>query len=179
MNQIGYAALKRFDPESTDWKGYIEWAKLPQLSRIVSMDGCLCPSVFTERTDEDWNHVINENFMIDYFHDLEYLLERAQTLPPCEIIGFVKEPDSPFPHGFTDARFTFFGYDLVDWGNNISSLVNCGGFPDCFDNAELNEFGLLPTFERAIEVRDALLRNHPAEPHAKCAVWPLWLMNRT
>jgi len=179
MNQIGYVAQRPFGPErKEEWQKYVAWSGLHHLSRVVSMDGILCPRVIDKIIDEDWKHIFNESWMTEYFHDLDYLLQRVSKLPPYEIIGFVKEPDSPFPHGFTDPRFEFAGYDLVDWGCNISALVNCGGFPESFANSELNQFGLLPNYQRAKEVQEALLKNNPNEEHAKCTIWPLWLMHQ-
>ena len=192
MDQIGYAALERFGPESKDrwrdirpdstdaWSEYVAWAKLPQLSRVVSLDGILCHSVVkTPLIDEDWNHILLEDFgnsiKAIYFQNLDYLTKRANKEKPFDIVALIREPGSPYPHGFQDDRFDFAGYDLFD--GSVSLLVNCGGFPDCFDNVELNAFGLLPSLNRAREVKQALRTRHPEEHHAaECDVWALWLM---
>jgi hypothetical protein len=70
--------------------------------------------------------------------------------------------------------FDFIGYDLVEEITQISALTNCGGFPDCFCNAELNRFGLLDRFDRATEIRRHLLEHHPKEPHANCELYAIW-----
>lgn len=177
MTKIGYTAVERFGPENGDaWTKYKEWSGLAQLSQVISLDGSLCPAIIRDRVEEDWKHVICEDYMTDYFHDLEYLLRRLPQGRECNIIGFVREPDSPFPHHFENVAADFLGYDLYSTG--ISSLLNCGGFPDCFNNAELNQFGLIPNYERAQEVRNLLRQRHPEEPHAECELWALWIIKK-
>jgi hypothetical protein len=176
FNQIGYAAVEQFGPGSgLGWNRYVAWSGLNHVTEIVSLS--LCPLLIKELTPEDWKHIVEANFMTDYFRDLDYLLRRVAGMPSHVIIGFVRAPDTGFPHGFHDSHFSFVGYDLVDQDCNISALVNCGGFPDCFSNSELNQFGLLRTMERAQDVQISLKQKHPEEPHADCNIWALWVMH--
>ncbi|TKD48058.1 MAG: hypothetical protein E5W98_03195 [Mesorhizobium sp.] len=69
--------------------------------------------------------------------------------------------------------FTFLGYDLLDQDVSISALTNCGGFPDVFANTELSDVGLIPDFDRAVEIRDHLRGMHPSEYHANCDLWAI------
>jgi len=177
MSFIGYAAIKRFVPQSEGWQKFVEWAQLPQITRVMSLDyWCELPKAAQQMTDEDWKHVVPSEFaaQFSYFDNADYLIERMKGVAECDIVGVVEEPDSPFPHGFKDDRFEFKGYDLFD--GLVSVLTNCGGYPDCFCNDELNEFGLLPTWERAVEVQTKLQELYP-DDHADCAaVWAMWLM---
>jgi hypothetical protein len=56
----------------------------------------------------------------------------------------------------------------------ISALTNCGGFPDVFQNHELNRFGLIEDFDRVSEIRRQLAEHHPEEPHANCELYAVW-----
>jgi hypothetical protein len=75
--------------------------------------------------------------------------------------------------------FSFIGYDLIEEQTQISALTNCGGFPDVFQNEELNRFGLVNGFERAQEIRSFLAERHPKEPHAQCEVYAIWRLNES
>ena len=176
MSVIGYTAVEKFGPESGDgWTKYIAWSGLHQLSQVITLDGCLCSRIINELSPEDWAHNIHQNFMTDYFWDLDYLLTRTAHQSGRQILGFVQRSIDSFPHGFNDPRFEFAGYDLLDKQTGISALLNCGGFPETFANSELNEFGLLTTFERAEIVQRDLLKNNPGEAHADCDLWALWI----
>ena len=72
------------------------------------------------------------------------------------------------------AASTSSAYDLIEDMTEISGLSNCGGFPDVFANGELNQYGLLPEFRRAGEVRELLVIRHPDENHAQCEMYAIW-----
>ena len=176
MSSLGYIAVEKFGPESgTRWTSYITFSGLTQISRIATLDGCLCPAVIKEKTAADWDQVIQKDFMTDFFRDPDYLLNRVAEIPLFQIIGFIHQPDEIFPHGFTDSRFEFVGYDLMD-KTHTSSLLNCQGFPNSFSNSELNVYGLISTYKRAKEVKDDLPAKYPEEGHAYCDIWALWIM---
>ncbi len=54
MIEPWYVAVEPFDPSFADnWTNYMEWAKLPQLEEVVSLDSSLCPCVIDEFEEED------------------------------------------------------------------------------------------------------------------------------
>jgi len=168
-----YIVTERFDRgRGTDWAKYIKWSQLTQLREVVSLDTILCPKVIDAVLPEDWDHIVNEDFMLDYFTDLDYLIQRAGSLRGRNLLCVYKNPDAGAK--LSDSRFALEGYDLVDVMGGISALTNCGGFPLAFENGELNAVGLLPTLDRAGVVREALLSNYPGEPHANCDVWAIF-----
>jgi len=170
-----FIATKRFDPsDSKRWNEYINWAKIPALVEVVSLDCLLCPHLVNEFTDEDWSHIVNENFRLNYFHDLNYLLERVATVKNRNILGLYRNSDQHISHPPSPAGFEFIGYDLIEEMTQISALTNCGGFPDAFSNSELNRFGLLSDFIRARDVRINLLKQNPDEPRANCEMYAVW-----
>lgn len=174
-----FIVTKRFDPtRGKAWHGYIARSKLSQLSEVVSLDACLCPSVVTEILDEDWAHIVNESFMLDYFTDLDYLLRRCGGSSGRNLLCVFCNPQqqpSPPPG---DHGFGFEGCDLVDVHGGISALSNCGGFPLAFSNDELSSHGLLPSLERARDVQRALKQHYPMQPHADCHVWSIFRAGR-
>jgi len=160
-----FIAVVPFDPSDGDrWLEYYQWAKIPQLTGVISLDALLCQRVVREIRDEDWNHIVNADFRLHYFHDLAYLLRRTEDAPRKLVLGVYRNPNSHITLPPAD-NFTFVGYDLIEETTQISALTNCGGFPDCFSNAELNKHGLIDTFERAQDVRQLLVKLHPEEPH--------------
>jgi hypothetical protein len=169
-----FIATERFDPSDGEtWQKYLEWAKIPQLVEIVSLDIMLCPRLITDFTEEDWSHIVNEDFRLDYFHDLGYLKRRVQSVPRRNILGLYRNPETHIPTAPAQ-EFTFIGYDLIEEDTQVSALTNCGGFPDVFQNEELNEFGLIQTFDRATEVKRTLAELHQEEPHAQCELYAIW-----
>ncbi len=180
MSAIWYIAVESFGPHTGQrWADYIAWARLPQLRELVSLDHVLCPSAIPSLTAEDWNHNIQEDYLTDFFWDLDYLLSRLGRPAHLNILAVVREPDGPAPTLWQDERFTFQGYDLVEEpGSGISALSNCGGFAKAFKPEDLSEVGLLPTFELARTVRRRLRVLYPEERHASCHVWAIWRMSR-
>ena len=80
-----FIATERFGPTDGDaWRGYCRFAKIPHLIEVVSLDQCLCPPLVREFTPEDWDRMVNLDFCLGYFYDLDYLLKRAaaHSRPP-------------------------------------------------------------------------------------------------
>lgn len=170
-----YTAVEPFDPSSgRNWVNYVEWSGLTQLTEVVSLDRSLCPSAILDIEDEDWKHNVNEAGVIEFFHDLDYLLLRVADIRPVSILAAVRNPHEECREAFPNPRFEFKGYDLI--GAGISALTNCGGFPLAFQNDELSGSGLIATLARAQQVRAALRENYPDESHADCDIWALWKM---
>jgi hypothetical protein len=178
MDRPLFIAKTPFGPaEGEAWLNYCQWAKIPGLTEVVSLDSSLCPRVIKEIADEDWSHIVNEDFRLDYFYDLDYLLERVAKVARKNILGVYRNPNRHIDIPPAPGDFTFVGYDLIEEQTTISALTNCGGFPDSFSNDELNLFGLISGFDRATKIRQDLKARHPNEPHAQCELYALWRMN--
>lgn len=162
---IAYTALETFIPP---WD--------PE-NEIVTLDGLLCPAIFRgPPTEEGWNYLVLHDIPKTFFDDLDYLLGQVEDETEYQILAVVREPTQSDVLGFTDERFDFKGYDLVEDETGISALTNCGGFPLAFSDGELSECGLVPDFENAYRIRDLLKQQYPDEHHANCAVWAIWRM---
>jgi hypothetical protein len=173
-----FIATERFDPsDGKCWVNYFEWAKIPALTEVVSLDCSLCQHLVKDFTNEDWQHIVNEDFRLDYFCHLDYLLGRVRNGTRRNILGLYRNPKVHITKAPAAEDFIFVGYDLIEEQTQISALTNCGGFPDVFANEELNACGLIPSFGRAIEVRRLLAEKHPEEPHAQCEMYAIWRLN--
>jgi hypothetical protein len=168
-----FIATEPFSPADGDsWSRYVAGCGLTHLEEVVSLDSMLCPTVLDETRADYWPHIVNEDFMLDFFTDYAFLLKQVEGIERknllCVFRNPERQPSAPFP------SFEFLGYDLVDRQGTASVLTNCGGFPEIFANSELSSLGLLPTLERARQVQSRLraldLKNH----HTDCHVWAIF-----
>jgi hypothetical protein len=174
-----YIATQPLTPGQGDaWDKYIAWSGLTHLQEVVSLDGILCPTLLPDIQPDYWPHIVNEDFMLNYFLDFEFLLGKVAAYRQKNLLCVFRNParrPAPPPNAdFEFPDFEFLGYDLVDVQNSVSALTNCGGFPDVFCNSELSTCGLLLDLDRALEVQRMLRSFHPDEPHADCHVWAIF-----
>ena len=172
-----YIVTEKFDPTSRgpEWERYLEWSSLRQLTEVVSLDSMLCEPIISDLAEEDWAHVVKEDFMTSYFTDLDHLVRRVGHLRERNLLCVYRNPGA-HPDGppSTSFEFRFEGYDLVEAGGSVSALTNCGGFPKAFSNDELSEHGLLKSWQRANDVQRSLQQHYPEDPHAACDVWAIF-----
>jgi hypothetical protein len=168
-----FIATQRFTPEDKSWKKYVEWSGLTQLKELVSLDSSLCPTILPKTKAEYWPHIVNKDFMLDFFLDFDFFIEQIKNVERKNVLCVFRNPQQ-IPTAPSAANFKFVGYDLLEVNGGISALTNCGGFPDVFANTELSEFGLLPELDRAREVQMLLRSLHPNDPHANCDLWAIF-----
>ena len=169
-----FIATETFDGScGHNWKKYVAWSGLKQLDEVVTLDQNLCPPVLTTVKDEYWPYIVNEDFMTNFFLDLQFLLQEISSIRQRNLLCVYRNPPGPPPPYQGPVSFGLLGYDLVDVHGNISALVNCHGFPDVFANGELSSKGLLTSHERALQVQSELQSRHPGESHANCHVWAI------
>ena len=173
MNPL-FIATEPFTPQDGDkWRNYIQWSGLTQLTEVVSLDQMLCPPILPEIKTKYWPHIVNEDFMLHYFLDLDFLKHEIVSVARRNLMCVLRNPaEEPTRPPVED--FRFLGYDLVDVENSVSALTNCGGFPDVFSNSELSSVGLLADFRRAVQVRSKLRSRYPEENHANCNLWAIF-----
>jgi hypothetical protein len=165
-----FIATERFDQCDARWGKYIAWSGLEQLDEVVSLDGSLCPTVLPDIKSEYWNHIVNEDFMLHFFVDLDYLRNETTDIQRKNLLCVFRNPPA-HPCLEVPEGFEFIGYGLVDKDSSTSALTNCGGFPKAFADSELSEKGLFRTHERCREVQEALRQQYPNEHHADCHLW--------
>ena len=173
--QPWFIAVERFTPDAGEpWQKYVAWSGLTQLDEVVSLDSMLCPPILSEIKDEYWKYIVNEDHLLDYFVDLEFMLTQLPDRRECNVLCVYRNPqhDPVAPPG--PLQFEFLGYDLVDRQGTASALTNCGGWPGILDNAELSPQGLLASRTRALVVQRRLLDAYPDERHADCDIWAIF-----
>jgi hypothetical protein len=169
-----FVATEKFDKSDAAWAKYIAWSGLEQLDEVVSLDASLSPTVLPDITAEYWNHIVNEDFMLHFFTDLDYLRAETASILRKNLLCVFRNPLTQPSYAQVPEGFEFVGYDLMEKDSGVSALMNCGGFPKAFSNSELSEKGLLLTYERARTVQDALVREYPSEHHADCHLWAVF-----
>jgi hypothetical protein len=169
-----FVATAKFDKTDATWAKYIAWSGLIQLDEVVSLDSSLCPTVLPDIKPEYWNHIVNEDFMLHFFADLDYLRGETAVISRKNLLCVFRNPATHPSSAQVPEGFEFIGYDLLEKDSGISALTNCGGFPKAFSNGELSEKGLLMAHERSRTVQEALIREYPNEPHADCHLWAIF-----
>jgi hypothetical protein len=92
------------------------------------------------------------------------------------VLALMQNPAEDEVRAFSDDRFIFRGFDLVELQTGISALVNCGGFPKAFASTDLSDCGLLADHGKAMIVQKLLRAEYPDEHHAVCDFWAIWQM---
>jgi len=169
-----FVATQKFDKSDATWAKYIAWSGLKQLDEIVSLDSSLCPTVLPDIKTEYWNHIVNEDFMLLFFTDLDYLRGEISAIPRKNLLCVFRNPAAHPSAAQVPEGFEFIGYDLLDKDSGTSALMNCGGFPRAFSNSELSEKGLLMGYERSRIVQESLIREYPNEHHSDCHLWAIF-----
>jgi len=171
-----YTAIERFDPGNGErWLGYTRWLGRTDLTRVVTLDSILCPPVVHVESSDDWQFVAKEEFMLDFFTDLDFVLRCVVGHRPSVVVAVARDPSAADVSGFSHPDFEFAGFDVVDIQFVASALFNSSHFPRVFDVSELSpESGLIMSRERAFEIRDTLRRRYPDRDEVKCYVWAIW-----
>jgi hypothetical protein len=169
-----YIATETFTSRHETWANYIAFSGLSQLDEVVSLDGALCGTLLPETKDEYWPHIVNEEFMLNFFVDLDFLLAQLPEVAERNLLCVYRNPSNEPQAPAGPVNFELLGYDLVEGMTGISALTNCGGFPDVFDNSELSSKGLLTSHARALEVQSELRARYPGDPHAFCHLWAIF-----
>jgi hypothetical protein len=170
-----FIATKKFDPIASpaDWQTFVAGSELTHITEVVSLDSLLCPPLLEETKPEYWPYIVNEDFMGQFFTDLNYLLAQVANVSSKNILCVYREPTTT-PTPPHPKAWEFMGYDLVDTMCGVSALTNCGGFPRAFAETELSARGLLGSLTRAREVQQKLRVEYSDEPHAHCHVWAIF-----
>jgi hypothetical protein len=170
-----FIATERFGPANGEaWHKYVAWSGLAHLAEVASLDPMLCPRILGELRDDYWPHIVNEDFMLDFFIDLDFMMAQLSAAATMNILCVFRNPPAQPGRTRKSRQLRLPGYDLVDVQGSASALTNCGGFPDVFDNAELSACGLIPVHSRATQIQARLRELHPQEPHADCHVWAIF-----
>ena len=161
----------------------MQFTGLTQLKELISLDSHWCPNLVSLNCDEDWQHNVQEDFLLDLFWDLPYLMRKLGD-QPANILAAVREPTADDLMLNVGASFKFKGLSVIDPQTWICLLTNLGtatagaeaGYcRDVFDRTELSEFGLLVNLPRANQIATAFRTLHPECGHcANAQVFAIW-----
>ncbi len=107
------------------------------------------------------------------FNDLDFVIEKIRGKTSINLLAVVKEPNEEC-NSISLRNFTFMGYELLDHEYDISALSNCGGFDETFLPGDLNQFGLIDSYQKAVSIQKALFINNPNEHYADCNLFAIW-----
>lgn len=170
-----FIATESFGPSDGErWTHHFEWARIPALVEVVSLDTLPCPRLIARPEAEDGHHIVCEDFRLDYHFHLDDVQQRVAGVGQRNILGLYRNPEAHVASAPGPGDLVFCGCDLIEEQTQVSALTNCGGFSEAFPNDELNRFGLPAGFDRAREVRHLLAERYPREPHAQCEMYALW-----
>jgi hypothetical protein len=167
---------KNYAQDGMSWVKYIEWARLPHLTELVSLDGMLNEVLvepdYDNGSDWDFIHVV-DLYQTNFFTTVDYVFKRMKPQDKFNLLSVVVEPDQDCKNILIDG-YGFVGYELLDQEFDISALSNCGGFDETFLPSDLNDRGLINDFKKAYEIKKLLLENNPEEHHADTNVIGVW-----
>jgi hypothetical protein len=181
--KVYYVATSKFGPTThrtwqgydMNWREYIAWSKLTHLQEVISLDSVLGTRVVEKEDPLDGYFRFWEDSTPGSYTSLAYLLTKLEGQDPAtyNVLAVIKEPTEPCEALYLE-DFEFIGYDLLEKNGGISALTNCGGFDNTFLPDDLNSFGLIDQYPKAIKIKQDLFENNPEEPHAHCEAWAIW-----
>lgn len=167
---------KTYNDDGMSWEKYIEWAGLPHLTELVSLDGML-NEVLVEpdhNSEDDWKHIHTFNiYETGFFTTPDFVLKKMVPADKFNLLAVVIEPVEDCKNLAIDG-YEFVGYELLDQEFGNSALSNCGGFEETFSSTDLNDKGLIDDFRKAYDIKKRLLENNPEEHHADTNVIAVW-----
>lgn len=170
-----YTAIERFDPDNGErWINFTRWLGRTDFKRIITLDNALCPPVVHPESANDWQFVAKEEFMLDFFTNLDFVLKRIVGHRPSVVLAVARDPSREDVDNFSQPDFELAGFDVVDTQFTASALLN-NRFPDVVNVSKLSiESGLFKSRDWAFKVRNTLHQRHPDREDARCYVWAIW-----
>ena len=138
------------------WMAYCAWRAM-DFETFESIDGILRPSLLGKLQGEDWNHIVQENFMLRFITDYDYARSKHQEIGAGDLVG-VKFSD----HDLADDRFL--GFDLIDGDCDVSLLTNWGNDIGMINRA-LSPSALVPSLPVIENIQAELLHRCGNDPH--------------
>lgn len=156
------------------WENYIQWIQLPQLVEVVSLDGGLNEDIISEKSHYvPDSAVIDNDFITGLYTSLKFVSDEMKDFGKYNLLAVIKNPTVEC-NTVNLNDFDFVGYDLLDQDYGNSALTNCGGFYETYSPADINQFGLMDDFEKAIHTKELLITNNPVEHHADTNLFAIW-----
>ena len=127
--QPWYIATETFTPRHEGWATYIAWCGLTQLDEVVSLDPMLCPSLLPDVKTEYWPHIVNEDFMLNFFVDFEFLLGELTDGVERNLLCVFRNPASEPPLPASSLNFEILDTTWLTFKRAPARLPTAAGFP--------------------------------------------------
>ena len=152
-----FAIVEDFGPaEQEAWTNYLEWRGI-QFERFDSLDGILRKSLFSPESDEDWQHIVCESFMLSYLTDFDYAHQTHCRIGSGRLVGLRYSEHDETNEGFL-------GYDILDRCCDVSLLTNWGNDVEVV-NRSLGSNALVPTLAKVESIHQYLTSHHAEDGH--------------
>jgi hypothetical protein len=154
-----FTIVEPFSPADGErWTSYCEWRGL-SFERFDSIDGMLRPNLFDSPEDSDWDHIVNEDFMLHLITDLPHARHKHARIGKGDLIGLRFDDHNTDHEGFL-------GFDIIDGYCEVSLLTNWGNDVE-FINRALAPNALLRNLKTAQEIFDSLRNDYGNDPHVE------------
>ena len=177
-----YTAREVFD-QSTEkygktWSDYFDWAQIPHLTEVVSLDGLLNGTVpaldYNEADGDDWNFIHTDGiFLTGLFTSPDYVLRKTTAESRFNLLAVVINPEQDCSRILLDG-YEFVGYDLLEKDYSVSVVTNCFGLVGGCLPTEVNAQGLINEYPLAFVIQKRLLENNPTVGHVDTNVIAIW-----
>ena len=154
-----YTIVESFSPaDGEKWDSYCKWRK-KNFERFDSIDGVLRPNLFDRLADEDWEHIVNENFMLHLITNRVHAEKKKKEIEKGILLELRLDDHSP-----EDKRFL--GFDIIDGYFDISLLTNFGNDIE-FINQALGSNGLVSDLMTTESIYRKLKNEFGSDPHVE------------
>lgn len=140
------------------WASYCEWRGLT-FERFDSIDGILRPNLFDTPEDSDWEHIVNENFMLHLITDFSHAMHKHAQIGRGDIVGLRFENHDAEDEGFL-------GFDIIDGYCDVSLLTNWGNDVEIINNSVAPN-ALILDLTAAQDILHTLQNDWGDDPHVK------------
>ena len=170
-----YKIIKSFESNpDMSFEQYKEWIGYSHLKEFESVDSMFRKDLFEPHSIEDWENCVNDDFKLNLITNLEYAKKVQSKFQDGEIIGVEIELGEDYK-----PKPGLIGYDVLDDMCDVSLIANCKYEEDLFEKYEIASNCLIPTIEKAIEIRN-IYRKDKDDTHASnCEVWAIYKIKNT
>jgi len=154
-----YSIVENFSPADGErWSSYCAWRGI-QFERFDSIDGILRPSLCNQPEAEDWDYIVNQDFMLHFFLNLNYARIKREKIGKGVIVAISFEDH-------VESNPNFLGYDLIDRYNDISLLTNWGNDINIINEA-ISKTGLIRSRTIIEGIQREIFRLYKDDPHVE------------
>ena len=154
-----YTIVESFSSADGDkWSSYCEW-RGKNFERFDSIDGMLRPNLFEQPEENDWEHIVNESFMLHLITDLAHAEKKKEEIEKGILLELRLDEHSP-----EDDRFL--GFDIIDGYFDISLLTNFGNDIEYLNEA-IESNGLISDFQTTEGIYTKLKNEFGDDAHVK------------